>query len=181
MDHHHQTEEKSEIPHHRINYPTRIPNEDPPPSTIRITKKLQLGDLVMSTAGRIQHPCFLSGVIDDSYILFGIVRSFTYMNWSNKKNWNNSYNEGRVNIEWTTFNSGERRYIEIKNNKPLTIEVEPDDLIDTMVKSPDVAAEDVTLLAKRNNSDLTHLNHFLRSEVDHQCFFAIPEGWSGYY
>lgn len=38
------------------------------------------GDLMMSTIGSVQHQCFLSGIIDDAYILFRVVRSFCFMN-----------------------------------------------------------------------------------------------------
>ena len=64
------------------------------------------------------------------------------------------------------------------DNKP--IRVDPDGLMDTTIKSSDVSAEDVTLLAKKNQSDLRHLNIFLVSKVNHQCF-ELPEVCKGYY
>jgi len=135
----------------------------------------------MATAGCVQHPYILSGIISDAYILFGVGCSFDYMNWNNSKNWNNSNKQERANIEWTTFDSGERRYTSVKNNKPLTIKVDPDNLVDIVVKLTDVPIDEVTLLVKRNQTDLSHLNQFLRSEVNHQCYFGLPEGWSGYF
>ena len=86
-----------------------------------------------------------------------------------------------MTIEQISFNSGDCRYIDIKNNKPLTIKVESDDLIGTTVKLPDVNADYVTLLVKKNQSDLRYLNMFITSELNHQCYFALPERWNGYY
>ena len=54
----------------KINTPSPVPVNN---------KKIQAGDLVMINAGRIEHPCYLSGVIHDPYILFGVVRSLTSM------------------------------------------------------------------------------------------------------
>ena len=80
-----------------------------------------------------------------------------------------------------SFNSGERVYINVKNNKSRTVKVDPDNLVDTVVNSTDVPTEEVKLLVKRNQPNLSHINYFLRSGVNHQCYFGLPEGWSGYY
>ena len=92
-----------------------------------------------------------------------------------------NYNEERVNVEWMIFNSRDRRYIDIKNNKFLTVRVDPDNLTDTTGKSSDVSVEDSTLLAKKKQSDLKNIHLFLVSEVNFRCYFALPEGWKGYY
>ena len=44
-------------------------------------KEPQPGDLVMSTAGEIHHPAVSGDAVDPSFILFGVVNSFTYMKW----------------------------------------------------------------------------------------------------
>ena len=49
------------------------------------------GDLVMSTAGRLKHPAMPMGYIyHPSYLLFGRVRHFTYIDWDT----------GRKDAEW---------------------------------------------------------------------------------
>ena len=79
------------------------------------------------------------------------------------------------------FNSVDCRHIDIKNKKLLTVEVESDNFTNITAKSPDISAEDVTLLAKKNQSDIRHLDCFILSKVNHQYYFALPEGWTGYY
>ena len=64
--------------------------------------------LVMTNAGRIEHPYFLSGVIAEPYIIFGQVQSVHFMNWNamtkQTKDWKrNSYSEERICVEWMTF------------------------------------------------------------------------------
>lgn len=164
----------------------QIDPKTPPIAPIRVRSiPIHPGDLVMSTAGRMQHPCFLSGILDDAYILFGVVRSYCFMNWGPVKkiqHWKKSaYSDERLNIEWMTFINGERRYIDAKNKCLLT--EAPDDeetITDTTVQSPDVSRECVTLIARKGNSNLDHLNGFLASGARESVYFAKPEGWTCY-
>ena len=154
--------EKLTSPATHLTNQTKTPYFTPPPSTIYILKKSQVSDLTITTAERIQYSCFLYSVISDAYILFRVVLLFIYMPWNKNRNWNNSYKQEKAHIEWTTFNSKYRRYIDIKNDKLLIIEVKPDNLADTVVKLSGVPIDEVTLLSKSNQPNLSHRNHFLR-------------------
>ena len=164
--------------------PRQIDPKTTPIAQIRVRPiPIHPGDLVMSTAGRMQHPCFLSGILDDAYILFGVVRSYCFMNWGpvKVKKIKSAYSDERLNIEWMTFINGERRYIDAKNKCLLTEAPEDEETItDTTVQSPDVSRESVTLIARKNNSNLEHLNSFLASGARESVYFAKPEGWTCY-
>lgn len=76
-------------------------------------------DLVMATTGRVQHTCYLNGVINDAYVLFIVVHSPYVMNWESVtkplSSWKScNYNKERLNIKKITFNVGDFRYIEMK-------------------------------------------------------------------
>jgi len=166
----------------KVNTPSPVPVNN---------KKIQAGDLVMTNAGRIEHPCYLSGVIHDPYILFGVVRSLTSMDWGSVKkgNWKKqSYNQERVNVEWVPVEAGDRVFVDEKIKDTWTdTSVNPvssvytydNYLLITKVKAPDVDAKDVTLLAKKDQQDLGHLNVFLASEIRKHYHFTTNNGWCG--
>ena len=72
-------------------------------------KEPQPGDLVMSTAGEIHHPAVSSDAVDSSFILFGVVASFTYVKWVTEEgqdtfdNYTNKHE--RVVVVWEPIDS----------------------------------------------------------------------------
>ena len=64
----------------------------------------QSRDLVIVCAGDTYHPAVEYWTINPSYIVFGIIRSYTYIKWSSKRgreHWNiytNNYK--RLDVEW---------------------------------------------------------------------------------
>ena len=172
-----------------INHPIDISehyNNDTNPNTPSVVhiddKTIQRGDLVMTNAGRIDHPCFLSGVIADPYILFGKVQSLQLLNWDamakQTNDWKrNRYSEERIFVEWMTFEAERDRFIDNKNIMAHTSSA--DHLNNRIVKSPAVAAKDLTLIVKCSDSNLNHVNDFIREQVVTIYKFDKSIGWQG--
>ena len=139
--------------------------------------KAQPGDLVMSTALEIGHPALEYEHIGPSYVFFGVVKYFTYTKW--QRNGKGGSWEGylkdheRLKVEWMTIQRFERRYIDysgaiVKDTMPGT---------DFWVDIPPVHKNNVKVIAKRNSSDLSMVNGFLREPINEHLYFASPEGW----
>jgi len=56
--------------------------------------------------------------------------------------------------------------------------LEKNNVIVKTVQSPDVSRQSVTLIAKKDNSNLDHVNSFLASGVRELVYFANPKGWT---
>ena len=58
----------------------------------------------MGTAGDIHHPATEYLTVSSSFVVFGIVRSYTYIKWSSKEgreSWNNYTNKyKRLDVVW---------------------------------------------------------------------------------
>ena len=67
-------------------------------------KDPQPGDLILSTAGEIHHPAVHNQSIDSSFILLGVVTTYTYVKWVSKEDQdqfdNYANNHEHVVVAW---------------------------------------------------------------------------------
>ena len=69
-------------------------NSNPTPPALT-SDRPQPGDLVMATAGDIKHPAVDYHTVSPSYLIFGVVHSYTYVKLASREggeNWNNYTN-----------------------------------------------------------------------------------------
>lgn len=139
--------------------------------------KAQPGDLVMATALDIGHPALEYDHIGPSYVYFGVVKYFTYTKWQGSgedDSWEGYLKDHeRLKITWMTIQRSERRYIDssggiVKDAMPGT---------DFWVDIPPVHKNIVKLIAKRNSSDLSMVNGFLRKAIHEHFYFVSLSGW----
>ena len=117
------------------------------------------GDLVMAFASDIKHPAYLAGKINRSFIFFGVVRNFVYVQWNTglgDKEWDGVIeNHERLNIRWAA-------------NIPDW---------DTKVDVPPPTNQWVKVLALKNDPQLDDINEFLIDGINEHFFYSDQEGW----
>ena len=165
----------------------------PPPKQVSTTKtkrfsskdaayngdktKAQPGDIIMSTVEKIQHPLFEQGIVKKDFVLFGIVRSFSYHDRDKGDTTGYARDHERLEVCWCNLIKGDHRYID-KRTVPPPVTIDSHLYINKRMYPRAVKKDDVTLLAKRNDPDLSGLNPFIATEVERVYYFASPGGWS---
>ena len=139
--------------------------------------KPQPGDIIMSTVEKIQHPLLELGIVKKNFVMFGIVRSFSYHNRDNGNTKGYARDHERLEVCWCNLIKDGHRYIDKRTiSPPVTINSQL--YIDHRMYPKAVRKDDVTLLAKGNDPDLSGLNPFIATEVERVYYFASPGGWS---
>ena len=111
----------------------------------------QVGDIVMATALKLDHPRYRSGDIDPGYIFFGLVKS------SEAKT---------VDVAWSEVEVGHVQ-AKVKRGK---------DEVDYMGMIC-VSRSLVTVVVKYDQTNLDKLNHFIRAAIYAEFFFMRNVGW----
>jgi hypothetical protein len=156
-------------------------NVNTPPPAVN-DKEPQPGDLVMASAGDIHHPAAEYLAVHRTYIIFGVVRSYTYIKWSSKsgrEEWNNYTNNfKRLDVVWepvvSTLHS--QRYIDETmetKEKP----GEQDDWVDLPTTIPPVHHSKIKVVCKKNNCNIDGLNPYFQEWIGKHFKFNIHTGW----
>ena len=117
------------------------------------------GDLVMASAGDIGLKEYEKGELKRNELVFGIAKSFTYVNHM--------------------FNySDERSNFMVKDLELLKVEwsIKPGK---TTTKPIDMKRMYAKVVAKKNDPDMLEVNDFLKLEARRHFYFGLPEGWMG--
>ena len=141
---------------------------------------VEVGDLVMCTAREADHPFYEEGIIDKAFILFGIVKAFSVAKWNTQMSAATySQNENmrdKLIVMWMMIEHGLDRYVDTRSRMPSYFAGD-NIYTDKRVAPPPVQINQVTVLAKRNEPDLKHLNKFVTAEVEKLYNRGVPEGW----
>ena len=119
----------------------------------------------MSTAEEIKHPAVQTGSIDPSYIVFGVVDSYTYIKWvreEGQEEWVGCCNNHeRVVVVWGVIDSllTAQRFIDI-NFRPCNRERQHNTTMDVDVEIQPTYQDNLKVLCKRNSCKLGGLNDF---------------------
>ena len=124
------------------------------------------GDIVMATAGEINHPAVEKGDIGESYLIFGIVHSCMVDNteevFCTKCS---SYNTPTLcvdllNVHWIKVKEGGKSYFHFATGWDVD-----GNLNDEYVTIQPVEKSKVRVVVKNNSPFLCHLNKFLAKEI----------------
>ena len=170
-----------------MKYPPGADKRQTYPGITRITepfssKEPQPGDLVMSTAGEIHHPAVSGEAVDPSFILFGVVNSFTYVKWVTEdgqdKFDNYSNNHERVVVVWEPIDSllTAQRFLD-SNYWPCTIPRRNNTTYDVVVDIAPTHKHNLKILCKRNSCRLSGLNDFLCEHIVSMFAYDSNIGW----
>ena len=154
-------------------------NPTPPAPT---SDRPQPGDLVMATAGDIKHPAVDYHTVSPSYLIFGVVHSYTYIKWASREggeNWNNYTNNfKRLHVVWepiyATLTS--QRWIDEmmeEQCKP----ADQDKFVDIPTVIPPVHHVKVKVICKKNSCNIDGLNNFVQDWIAQHFKFNIHSGW----
>jgi len=162
-----------------VTYKKRFTSDD---KSYRYDKsKPQPGDLVMSTAGEIGHPALTYNAIGNSYILFGIVKYFTYTKWhgpGKEAEWEGYVkNNERLKVSWMAINDDATSVRYVDSTEPSPRLPKEDPTLIFSVDIPPVHKESLKLISKCNCSDLSMISEFARKEINEKFRFYTPEGW----
>ena len=108
----------------------------------------------MAPAGRIKHPIFEKGVVNELYMFFKIVWSFSYVGYA--------HNYERLDVCWNDVVIGNTRYVDKRSSLPLvTVTISSSIHHDDIVYPHSVYKDDAILLVKENSHELSQLNDFI--------------------
>ena len=129
------------------------------------------GDIVMATAGNINHPALHYVDIGKAFLVFGVIQSFqTVEDWIDDDN--DKTTTELIVVDWMTINRG-KRYIHLGRSERL--EESESDLDDHFAFIPAVEKSKVVLVAKRSSPQLGHLNDFLALAVG--SYYTFNDRW----
>ena len=135
----------------------------------------------MSTAGEIGHPALTYNAIGNSYILFGIVKYFTYTKWhgpGKEAEWEGYVkNNERLKVSWMAINDDTTSVRYVDSTEPSPRLPKEDPTLIFLVDIPPVHKESLKLISKCNCSDLSMISEFARNEINEKFRFYTPEGW----
>lgn len=162
-----------------ITYKKRFTSDD---KSYRYDKtKPQPGDLVMSTAGEIGHPALSYNVIGINYVLFGIVKYFTYTKWhgpGREHDWEGYVkNNERLKVSWMSIEDDTTKVRYVDSTEPSPVLKSEDPTLIFSVDIPPVHKDSLKLISKCNCSDLSMISEFARNEICDKFRFYTPEGW----
>ena len=140
----------------------------------------EVGDLVMCTAREADHLLCKDIIIDKAFILFGIVKAFSVAKWSVQMSaitYSQNFNRrDNLIVMWMMVEDGLDRYVDKRSRMPSYF-AGNDMYTDKWVTPPLVQINQVTVLAKRDEPDLKHLNKFVTIQVEKLYNWVVPEGW----
>ena len=143
---------------------------------------VQPGDLVMSTAGEIKHPAVGYQCISPSYIMVGVVESYTYIKWCAPKGnseWRGYINNHeRVVVQWMTVDAvlTGQRYIDSNHPCPPKL-FSHSELVDFYVDIPPTHNSKLKVLCKRSSCKLAGLNEFMTELIADSFLYHCESGW----
>ena len=79
-------------------------------------------------------------------------------------------------VMWMMVEDGLDRYVDTRSRMPSYFAGD-NIYTDKRVAPPPVQINQVTVLAKRDEPDLTHLNKFVTAQVEKLYNWTVPEGW----
>lgn len=118
------------------------------------------GDMVMATASDIGHPAYSSGVIGCSYVMFGSVVEFVYMDWDTgncDEDWDGIIlQHERIRVKW----------MDVGGKRGGNWYVTP------------VVTQWLKVIGKKGDDRLDGINVFVKEEIMKSFFHSKKEGWS---
>ena len=146
-------------------------------------KSPQPGDLVMGTAGDIHHPAAEYLTVSPSFVVFGIVRSYTYIKWSSKEgredwcNYTNNYK--RLDVVWEPVISklNRQRWVDETMDDNCKPPRDTTDHINLPTAIPPVHHSKVRIICKKNNCSVDGLNDFIQEWISQHFKFNMHSGW----
>ena len=142
----------------------------------------QPGDLVMATAADIHHPAVNYEVVNPSYLLFGVVKNYTYIKWASKEgkeNWcNYTNNHKRLTVEWEPLISQKtnQRWVDTTMETPPPLNNQGP-YRDLPVEIPPSHRMKLKVVCKKNSCRIDGLNPFVQEWIAAHFSFNIHYGW----
>ena len=118
------------------------------------------GDMVMATASDIGHPAYSAGVIGCSYVMFGSVVEFVYMDWDTgncDEDWDGIIlQHERIRVKW----------MDVGGKREEDWDVTP------------VVTQWLKVIGKKGDDRLDGINVFVKEEIVKSFFHSKKGGWS---
>ena len=144
--------------------------------TVKASKKIEgnlfeIGDLVMSTAGEINHTAVEDKLISPSYIFLGCVTGWRTRKWACGR----ASDFEHVFVNWMTIEAGGHRYQDFKDGNPLY-----DDncrLLNIFVNYDFIHTNKLHLVAGANVAEVPQMNGFIEDLAYENFKHGTKRGW----